>query len=61
MQPVYVKKADPADRTTWMDHFIARPPAGGIYDAVQMTRRDRAREVFVAILNVASEGSRAAA
>lgn len=61
MQPVYVKKADPADRTTWMDEFIARQPAGGIHDVVQRARHDRAREVFMAILNVVSEGSRAAA
>ena len=35
MKPVYVKKADPNDRTTWMDSFIALEPAGGVRAVVQ--------------------------
>ena len=61
MEPVYVKKADPNDRTTWMDSFIALEPAGGVRDVIEMARHVRARAVFEAILNVVSEGSRAAA
>lgn len=38
MEPVYVKKADPNDRTTWMDSFIALEPAGGVRAVVQGTR-----------------------
>jgi hypothetical protein len=61
MQPTYVKKADPKDRITWMDHFIALEPDGGVRDVIEMARHDRARSVFEAILNVVSDGSRAAA
>lgn len=61
MQPVYIKKADPKYRITWMDKFIALEPAGGFRDAVAMSRHEGARAVFAAILSVVSEGSRAAA
>jgi len=61
MQPRYVKKAEPKDRITWMDRFIALEPDGGVRDVIEMARQDQARAVFEAILNVVSEGSRAAA
>jgi hypothetical protein len=35
MQPVYVKKADPRDRITWMDKFIALSPIGGFIGVVE--------------------------
>ena len=38
MEPVYVKKADPNDRTTWMDTFIALEPAGGVRAVVEGTQ-----------------------
>ena len=60
MRPIYVKKADPKDRITWMDGFIALEPTGGVRDVVETARHDRARTVFAAILSVVSEGSRAA-
>ena len=50
MDPVYVKKADPRQRTTWMDAFIASEPAGGFRDVIEMSRHGRARAVFNAIL-----------
>jgi hypothetical protein len=37
MPAVYVKKADPKDRNTWMDGFIALEPAGGFRAAVEGT------------------------
>ena len=50
MDPVYVKKADPRQRTTWMDNFVASEPCGGVRDVVEMYRHGRARAVFNAIL-----------
>jgi len=35
MQPVYVKKANPRDRKTWIDRFIALEPKGGVRDVVK--------------------------
>jgi hypothetical protein len=61
MQPVYIKKPDPKDRTTWMDKFIALEPQGGVRDIVEMVQKGRAKAVFVAILGFPSEGSKAAA
>jgi len=60
MQPVYVKKAHPRDRTTWMDKYIALEPAGGVRAVIETARQHRARTVFEAILSVVSESSRAA-
>jgi hypothetical protein len=61
MEPVYVKKADRKDQTTWMDTFIALEPTGGVRDVVETARHHRARAVFVAILGVVSERTRSAA
>ena len=61
MEPVYVTKADPKDRTTWMDHFIALEPVGGVREVVEVARRNRARAVFETIFGVVSAGGRAAA
>jgi hypothetical protein len=61
MQPVYVKKANPKDRTTWMDHFVASEPKGGVRDVVEMSRHGRARAVFTAIFTIDSQPGRAAA
>jgi hypothetical protein len=38
MEPIYVKKADPNDRTTWIDSFIALEPAGGVRVVVEGTQ-----------------------
>ena len=38
MKPVYVKKVDPSDRTTWMDWFIALEPKGGARDFVGISK-----------------------
>jgi hypothetical protein len=35
MQPVYVKKANPRDRKTWIERFIALEPKGGVRDFVK--------------------------
>jgi hypothetical protein len=35
MQPVYTAKANPSDRKTWMDQFIALEPKGGVRDVVE--------------------------
>jgi hypothetical protein len=62
MQPVYVKKANPEDRVTWIDKLIALELNGDLSDVVEMTRRQgRAYSVFAAILAVDSEAGRAAA
>ena len=61
MQPVYVKKANPKDRTTWMDNFIASEPKGGVRDVAEMAKHGRARAVFTAIFAIDSEPGRAAA
>jgi len=61
MQPVYVTKADPRDRTTWMDRFIAMEPKGGFRDVVELARAGRAKAIFLAILAVGPERSEAAA
>ena len=61
MESVYVKKADPHDRITWMDKFIALEPAAGVRDVVEVARRDRARVVFETNFSVVSASSRAAA
>jgi len=61
MRPVYVKKADPKNRITWMDQFIALEPRGGFRDVVEMAHNGRARAVFTAIFGVPSEHGEAAA
>jgi len=61
MQPVYVKKADPKDRTTWMDKFIALEPKGGVMDVIEAARNGRARAVFKEIFAAGAEPSRFAA
>lgn len=61
MQPVYVRKANPKDRVTWMDRFIAQEPRGGFRDVVKLARLDRANVIFSAILATESESDRAAA
>ncbi len=61
MQPRYVRKADPMDRTTWMDNFIALEPRGGVRDVVEMARPARAMAILVTILSVGSESNNAAA
>ena len=61
MEPVYVKKANPKDQTTWMDTFIGLEPKGGVRDVVETAQRHRARAVFEMIFSVVSAGSRAAA
>lgn len=61
MQPVYVTKADPRDRTTWMDRFIATEPKGGFKAVVELAKAGGAKAIFLAILAVGSERSEAAA
>ena len=61
MQPVYVKKADPRDRRTWIDKFIALEPAGGVRDIVIAAGNCRARAVFNAIFGLGPEAGRIAA
>ena len=61
MAPVYIKKSDPKDRTTWIDKFIASDPKGGAVDAVEMARNGRAKAVFAAILAVGRERRQVAA
>jgi hypothetical protein len=61
MEPVYVKKADPKDQTTWLDTFIALEPTGGVREVVATAQHHRARAVFLAVLGVVSERTRSAA
>jgi hypothetical protein len=35
MQPAYTVKLNRIDRKTWMDHFVATEPKGGVRDVVQ--------------------------
>ncbi|HEY2599726.1 MAG TPA: hypothetical protein VGJ79_14745 [Candidatus Dormibacteraeota bacterium] len=54
MRPLYVKKASPKDRVTWMDKFIALEPRGGVRDVIEIAHRNcRARAVFDAIVDTA--------
>jgi hypothetical protein len=43
MQPVYVVKANPSYRKTWLDHFVTTEPKGGVRDVVE---RIHNREAF---------------
>jgi hypothetical protein len=52
MQPVYVKNADPKDRTTWMDKFIALEPAGGFRAAVEGTQHTSVSQGLAAIFSL---------
>ena len=61
MQPVYVRKANPTDRVTWMDRFIAQEPKGGVRDVVEMIRRGQAKVVFAAIMAIDSKVGKVAA
>jgi hypothetical protein len=61
MQPVYVRKADPKDRVTWMDKFIAQEPKGGFRDVVELARDGRSKAIFTAILAIQPEVGKAAA
>jgi hypothetical protein len=61
MKPVYVKKANPSDRITWMDKFIALEPQGGFRDIFEMARDGRAKTVFTAILGFPGDEKKAAA
>ncbi|HEV2140660.1 MAG TPA: hypothetical protein VGT01_05660 [Candidatus Dormibacteraeota bacterium] len=61
MQPVYVRKANPTDRVTWMDWFIAQEPKGGVRDVVEMVRRGQAKVVFAAIMGLDSKAAKVAA
>lgn len=61
MEPVYVRKANPKDRVTWMDRFIAQEPKGGFRDVVELARRGRAKAIFTAILAIETEAGKAAA
>lgn len=61
MEPVYVKKADPRERTTWLDKFIVLEPKGGARNIVDMVHDGRSMAVFAAILGLGSRSSRAAA
>jgi hypothetical protein len=61
VQPSYVKKPDPRERTTWMDRFIAVEPKGGVRDTVDMVHEGRSKAVFTAILGSGSRIGRAAA
>jgi hypothetical protein len=51
MQPVYVKNADPRDRSTWMDGFIALEPAGGVRAVVEGTHHRSSSQDLAAIFN----------
>jgi len=35
MQPVYTVKANPDERKTWMDRFVALEPKGGVRHVVE--------------------------
>ena len=53
MQPVYVKKTDPRDRSTWMDEFISLEPVAGVravVDGIQYGSRSKDLTVFVSLL-----------
>ena len=52
MQPVYVMKADPKDRNTWMDKFIALEAAGGFRAAVEGTRHTNVSQGLAAIFSL---------
>ena len=52
MQPVYVKKADPKDRNTWMDKFIALERAGGFRAAVEGTQHTNGATDLAAIFSL---------
>ena len=51
MQPVYVKKADPKDRSTWMDNFIALEPVGGFRAVVEGTHYSSSSQALAAIFS----------
>jgi hypothetical protein len=44
MNPVYFKKVDPNNRTTWIDWFTALEPKGGFRDAVERIQNGDARD-----------------
>jgi hypothetical protein len=52
MQAVYVKKADPQDRITWMDTFIALEPAGGFRAVVEGTQHTSGSKDLAAIFSL---------
>jgi len=41
MRPVYVKKRNARERTTWIDHFVASEPKGGFRSVVELARGRR--------------------
>jgi hypothetical protein len=51
MQPVYVNKADPKDRITWMDNFIALSPIGGFHGVVAGKLNSSMSQDLAAIFN----------
>jgi hypothetical protein len=51
MRPVYVKKANPKDRSTWMDDFIALEPAGGVRAVIEGTHYRSSSQDLAAIFN----------
>jgi hypothetical protein len=51
MQPVYVKNADPTDRNTWMDKFIALEPVGGFRAVVEATQYRSSSEDLAAFFS----------
>lgn len=61
MEPMYVRKADPKDRVSWMDKFIAQEPKGGFRDVIELARHGRSKAIFTAILAIKSEAGKAAA
>ena len=61
MQPVYERKANPKDRVTWMDRFVATEPTSGFQDVVDLVQNGRAKAVFTAVMAIRSEARKAAA
>jgi hypothetical protein len=54
MQPVYIKKADPRDRTTWIDKFIAGEANHGFRAVVELALKGSAPIEADSIFNLPS-------
>jgi len=54
MQPVYTVKANPSERKTWMDRFVALEPKGGVRDVVERMQNRKAADSSASVGNVYS-------
>lgn len=54
MEPVYTVKANPSERKTWMDRFVAVEPKGGIRDVVERIQNRKASDSSASVAHVYS-------